>query len=70
MTSTLAALGWSWKRVGGSQVLHLVPPDVRRSSRTACYRLAVFDMLLSTPEGLFGEVRTCQDCYARQGRRA
>lgn len=65
---TLTAIGWSWSRVGGSAVLHLVPPDVRRSSRTACYRLAVFDMVLTTPEGLFGEVKRCQDCSARGGR--
>lgn len=60
--------GWAWRRVGGSAVAHLVPGDVRRLSRTACYRLAVFGAALSTPEGLLGEVRRCQDCLARGGR--
>jgi len=68
MTLTLSALGWRWSRVGGSQVLHLVPADIRHSSRTACYRLAVYDQVLETPEGLLHEVRRCQDCLARGGQ--
>jgi hypothetical protein len=65
---TLVAIGWRWSRVGGSAVLHLVPATVLRSSRTACYRLAVYDQVLETPAGLLHEVRRCQDCLARGGR--
>lgn len=62
----LVAQGWRWARVGGSQVLHLVPGTVLRLSRTACYRLAVYDATLETPVGLLGEVKRCQACRAKE----
>ena len=64
MTATLAALGWTWKRVGGSQVAHLVPGTVLRGSRTACKRIAVYDLTLELPSGLLGETRLCRACAA------
>ena len=62
---SLVADGWAWKRVGRSQVAHLVPPDVLAQSRTACYRLAVYEQDLAAPLGLVTEVRRCQACLAR-----
>jgi hypothetical protein len=67
MTDVLTSLAWRWSRVGGSQVVHLVPPHVLRDSRTACNRLPLADALLETPAGLLGEVSRCQACLAAGG---
>lgn len=64
---SLVTDGWEWKRVGGSTVLHLVPPHPGRVSRTACNRLPLHDALLETPIGLLDEVKRCQACLARGG---
>lgn len=63
---TLTLIGWRWARVGGSTVLHLVPGNVLRLSRTACNRLEVHDQVLETPAGLVDEVRKCQACRAKE----
>lgn len=67
---TLLALGWRWARVGGSQVLHLVPGTILRSSRTACNRLPVYDATIELPAGLIADVRRCMGCEAYGGREA
>ena len=62
--TVLVAQGWSWSRVGGSSVAHLVPGTILRRSRTACSRLAVFDMTLASPAGLLEDLPQCQACKA------
>jgi hypothetical protein len=70
MSGVLVSTGWRWARVGGSQVLHLVPPQPLHGSRTACGRLSVWDATLETPAGLLDEVRRCSACsaYGAKGR--
>lgn len=68
MSGILVAQGYRWRRVGGSTVIHLVPPDIRRLSRTACGRLPVWDATLETPAGLLVDVKHCLACTAMGGR--
>jgi hypothetical protein len=68
MSGVLVSTGYRWCRVGGSTVLHLVPPTILARSRTACSRLAVYDMTLTTPLGLLEELKHCQGCAAMGGR--
>lgn len=65
----LLALGWSWRRVSGSAVVHLVPGTILRDSRTACNRLSVYDTTVEVPSVLVGELRRCMACAAYGGRR-
>lgn len=62
---SLVADDWAWKRVGGSSVLHLVPPQPLRLSRTACYRLSVYEVPLEAPDDLPDDTRRCQGCQAK-----
>ena len=68
MTGMLLALGWSWRHVSGSAVVHLVPGQIGRLSRTACNRLSVYDTAVEVPSGLVGELRRCMACEAYGGR--
>jgi len=68
MTATLVQLGWIWRRVGGSQVAHLTPATILRGSRTACNRLALWDLTLELPSGLLGETPLCKACAAYGAR--
>lgn len=67
----LLAQGWDWRRVSGSAVVHLVPPQPGRLSRTACSRLSVYDTAIEVPSVLLGELRRCLACvaYASRGGR-
>jgi hypothetical protein len=65
---TLSALGWTWRRVGGSHVAHLTPATILRGSRSACNRLALWDLTLELPSGLLGETPLCKACAAYGAR--
>lgn len=65
---TLTASGWVWRVVNRHGVAHLVPPDVRRLSRSACGRHPVQGAHLSEPpKGLFGEIDRCAGCRRADG---
>jgi len=70
MSVPLVTLGWQWRRVAGSSVLHLVPGTILRSSRTACNRLSVWDTTIEVPGVLFGQARRCMACSAYGGGQA
>lgn len=67
MTLPLVAIGWQWRRVSGSAVVHLVPGTILRGSRTACSRLSVYDTTIEVPAALIGELRRCMACEAYGG---
>lgn len=71
MTTTLPSrvqvlteqLHWRWRRVAGSRVAHLVPPNPGPGSRTACRRVpATSEALFDVPNGLLTTVELCRDC--------
>lgn len=63
---TYTSLGWSWRLVGGSGLLHLVPGTILRLSRTACQR-SLAGVAVTEPLQLTGDDEKCVTCRRANG---
>lgn len=58
----LDRLGFTWKRVGGSQRVHLVGRIVHEGSHAECGMPVTPDDVLEAPSGLLDELPRCKRC--------